>query len=257
MAYRPVARQLLRNKQRDNGRYYAAIRAKQWKYCWRRSFLCGPLQGYNTLPKVSCIHPCGGRVEYLHRDTASRRRRRRGKSQIWDSKIWLRMPRDSDPRKTTLARTSSVYKKQTRPLVREGPPQKQYRNCQRIINIWSWGPNGARHQDVLVDWPSIAMWLWLWLDFELVHCSEGKWRVGRRVTKLVREHQFSHCELLLSEGSIWGMGIVREPRVCRWKPLPGNDWWRHCWLKRLSTCYSELRSLWISNSAIVTCNYDL
>jgi hypothetical protein len=27
-------------------------------------------------------HPCGGRVEYLHRDPAGRRRRRKGKSQI-------------------------------------------------------------------------------------------------------------------------------------------------------------------------------
>jgi hypothetical protein len=26
---------------------------------------------------------------------------------------------------------------QTRPLVREGTPQRQDRNCQRVINIWS------------------------------------------------------------------------------------------------------------------------
>jgi hypothetical protein len=51
-----------------------------------------------------------------------------------------------------------------RPLVREGAPQKQDRNCQTvIINIWSWAPDGARHQDLLTDWPSVAMWLWLWL----------------------------------------------------------------------------------------------
>jgi hypothetical protein len=43
-------------------------------------------------------------------------------------KIWLRIPRDSDPGKTALAKTSSVYKRQTRPLVREGAPQKQDRN---------------------------------------------------------------------------------------------------------------------------------
>jgi hypothetical protein len=108
-------------------------------------------------------HPCGGGFEYLHRDPASRRRRRKGKSQIWDSKIWSRVPRDSDPRKTTLARAISVYKRQTRPLIREGVPQKQYRNCQRVINISSWAPDGVRHQDLLIDWPSVAMWLWLWL----------------------------------------------------------------------------------------------
>jgi hypothetical protein len=38
--------------------------------------------------------PCGGGVEYLHRDPASRRSRRKGKSQIWDSKIRLQVPRD-------------------------------------------------------------------------------------------------------------------------------------------------------------------
>jgi hypothetical protein len=60
-------------------------------------------------------YPCGGGFEYLHRDPASRRRRQKGESQIWDSKIWSRVPRDSDPRKTTLARASSIYKRQTRP----------------------------------------------------------------------------------------------------------------------------------------------
>jgi hypothetical protein len=30
-----------------------------------------------------------------------------------------------------------IQKKQTRPFVREGAPQKQDRNCQTIINIWS------------------------------------------------------------------------------------------------------------------------
>jgi hypothetical protein len=41
------------------------------------------------------------------------------------------------PEKGYLARTSSVYKRQTRPLVREDAPQKQDPNCQGIINIWS------------------------------------------------------------------------------------------------------------------------
>jgi hypothetical protein len=41
-------------------------------------------------------HPCGGGVEYLHRDPASRRRRRKGKSQIWDSVIRSQVPRDYD-----------------------------------------------------------------------------------------------------------------------------------------------------------------
>jgi hypothetical protein len=32
--------------------------------------------------RAAIIHPCGGGFEYLHRDPASRRRRRKGKSQI-------------------------------------------------------------------------------------------------------------------------------------------------------------------------------
>jgi hypothetical protein len=64
-------------------------------------------------------------VSDLHRDPASRSRRRKGTSQIWDSKIWSRFPPDSDPRMTLLARSISIYKRQTCPLVREGTPQKQ------------------------------------------------------------------------------------------------------------------------------------
>jgi hypothetical protein len=111
-------------------------------------------------------NPCGGRVEYLHCGPANHRRRRKEKSQIWDSKIWLGDPRDSDPRKTTLENASSICKKQTRPLVREGAPQKQDCNCQTLINIWSWAPDGARHQDLLIDWLSVAMWLWLDLSWD-------------------------------------------------------------------------------------------
>jgi hypothetical protein len=127
----------------------------------------------------------GSGVEYLHRDPASRRRRRKGKSQIWDSKIWSRVPRDSDPRKTTLARASSIYKRQTCPLVRKGAPQKQDRNCQSVTNIWSWAPDGARHQDLLIDWPSVAMWRWLWLRYRIERISgdgsriiEKRWQEG-------------------------------------------------------------------------------
>jgi hypothetical protein len=31
------------------------------------------------------------------------------------------------------------------------PHKKQDRNCQTVITIWSWGPDGARHQDLLTD----------------------------------------------------------------------------------------------------------
>jgi hypothetical protein len=51
--------------------------------------------------------------------------------------------------KTALARASGTYKRQTRPLVREGAPQNQERNCQTYsvfraeIKIWSQAPNGC------------------------------------------------------------------------------------------------------------------
>jgi hypothetical protein len=82
-------------------------------------------------------NPRGGGVEYLHHDPASRRRRRKGKSRIWESKVWPRVLRDSDPKMTALARASSNCKRQTRPLVREGVSNQQTRNYQTIIKIWS------------------------------------------------------------------------------------------------------------------------
>jgi hypothetical protein len=113
----------------------------------RRWWKCNTVLGVITWPPCSWGYKYGDlvlkvrdpvcrRVEYLYRDPASRRRRK-GKSKIWDSKIWQRVQRDSDPRKTRLARTSSIYRRQTRPLVRESAPQKQDRNCQRLINILS------------------------------------------------------------------------------------------------------------------------
>jgi hypothetical protein len=58
-----------------------------------------------------------------------------------DEKGSLKSETYSDPRKTALARGSSTYKRLTRPLVREGAPQKQDRNRQTvIINIWSSTP---------------------------------------------------------------------------------------------------------------------
>jgi hypothetical protein len=105
------------------------------------------------------MNPCGGGFEYLHRDPASRRRRRKGTTQIWDSIRWSRVPRHSNPRKTRLAR-AAPYTKHRLVLSLERAPQKD-RNYHRLINIWLWAADWARHQDLLIDWPSVAMWLWL------------------------------------------------------------------------------------------------
>jgi hypothetical protein len=113
-----------------------------WRPLWREDWsvfcmcrwplLAQPFSGPSPLGLATVFYclrwirnPCGGGVEYLHRDPASRKRRRNGKSQVWDSKIWSRVPMDSDLRKTAFGRPSSIYKGQTRPLVREGAPQKK------------------------------------------------------------------------------------------------------------------------------------
>jgi hypothetical protein len=46
-------------------------------------------------------------------------------------------PTGLGPKMTALARASSNCNRQTRPLVREGAPNQQTRNCQTVIQIWS------------------------------------------------------------------------------------------------------------------------
>jgi hypothetical protein len=108
------------------------------RFSWRSSEISAKFyqNTWHHVPEESTLHehfrlyrsrrftaalqqPCGGDVEYLHRSPASRRRRQKGKSQIWESKIWSRVSRDSNPRLTALARARSNCKRQTRPLVRD------------------------------------------------------------------------------------------------------------------------------------------
>jgi hypothetical protein len=111
-----ICRQLLVSAE-ERGNKVTLVRPRWWRSSVTR-------QNVNTSAcgrAVSSLHPiradpCGGGVEYLHRDPASRRRRRKGKSRVWDSKIWPRVLM------TALARASSNCKRQTRPLVREGTP---------------------------------------------------------------------------------------------------------------------------------------
>jgi hypothetical protein len=95
---------------------------------------------------------CGGGIQYFHRSPTSRRRRRKGQSRIWDSKIWLRISRDSDPRMTTLARASSKCKRQPLPLVRESAPYLT------VIKFCGKPWIGALFQDRLADWASVVTW---------------------------------------------------------------------------------------------------
>jgi hypothetical protein len=61
------------------------------------------------------ILPFGSVDEYVNRSPASPRRRRKGKSQNLEGEIWSRVPWDSDPRMTALARVSSNCKRKNRP----------------------------------------------------------------------------------------------------------------------------------------------
>jgi hypothetical protein len=83
------------------------------------------------------VLPCGGGIEYLHRNPTCRKRRRKGKSRIWDSKIWSRVPWEKDLKMTALSRTRSNCKRQTRPLDRKNAPYQQTRNCLTVLKIWS------------------------------------------------------------------------------------------------------------------------
>jgi hypothetical protein len=56
----------------------------------------------------------------------------------------------------------AAYTKDRPVLSSDRAPHKKHRTCQTIIHIWSWAPHGARHEDLLTDWPSVAKWLWLW-----------------------------------------------------------------------------------------------
>jgi hypothetical protein len=106
---------------------------------------------------------CGDRFEWLHCSPASRRRWRKGtpvsglylghsllggctygdlalqggESRIWGSKIWSRVPQGSDPRMTALARTSSICKPQAGPIISDGIPHQQTRNCLTATKICS------------------------------------------------------------------------------------------------------------------------
>jgi hypothetical protein len=110
--------------------------------------------------------PCGGGAEHLHRSPASRRRRRKGKSRIWDSKMWSWVPLDSDPRMIALASANSTCKRQTRPLARESAPHEKTRNCLTVTKIWSWAPDGCfipRHTGWLTVGRNITLTL-TWLE---------------------------------------------------------------------------------------------
>jgi hypothetical protein len=100
-------------------------------------------------------------------------------------------------------------------------------------------PKGARHQDLLIDWPSVAMWLWLWRLREsfsrIGSCSgDGRQRWLRRNGKK-------------------GVILFKEDLVCDLK------WHWDCYesVARIRLVKTENRSAWVtvdsSDSAVITC----
>jgi hypothetical protein len=104
--------------------------------------------------------PRGGEVEYVQRNPGSRRRRQNGKFRIWDSKIWSRVPRDSDPRMNALSRTSNNWERQTRPVVRESAPYFRYGSRYRYampLNVAS-KENGVTFEALTVNECTKMFW---------------------------------------------------------------------------------------------------
>jgi hypothetical protein len=94
---------------------------------------------------------CGGWVEYLHRNPASRTRRRKRKSRIRDSKIWSWVSRDWNLENDCIGEASRNRKLQTHALVRASAPNQQTRKCLTNKNLV------VRSRWVLyskTDWPT-------------------------------------------------------------------------------------------------------
>jgi hypothetical protein len=135
----------------------------------KQCFLRSPCRDNQGQLAVGDRFSCEGWFEYFHRSPASRTRRRKGNPapggyncgtlfledkyggltlqlgdpRIWDSKIWPWDPWDSDPKMTTVVRTSSNCKRHTRPLVRDCAPHQHPCNCLTITKIRSWAQDEA------------------------------------------------------------------------------------------------------------------
>jgi hypothetical protein len=109
--------------------------AHQWSRCL--GILCGlpycifcawsVLRLYNEAVKtvMFAVHPCGGGVEYLHRDPESSSRRRKEKAQIWNSKIrMITSPKRLGPEKDYAGKGQQHLQKTDLSSRQRGPPQK-------------------------------------------------------------------------------------------------------------------------------------
>jgi hypothetical protein len=109
---------------------------------------------------------------------------------------------------TTLARASSNCKRQTRPLVREGAPNQQTSNCQTIIKIWSWAPDGC-----------------------FIPRQTGWLTVGRNITLtwIVQWLRLAPSKGTNSEGVsllFWGQKQIQFPKCCVFQFLEYQIIWK-------------------------------
>jgi hypothetical protein len=58
-------------------------------------------------------------------------------------------PKGLGPKKDCAGKGQQHIQKTDPSSRQRGRLTKQDRNCQRVINIWPWTPDGARHQDLL------------------------------------------------------------------------------------------------------------
>jgi hypothetical protein len=100
--------------------------------------------------------------------------------------------------------TMTLTKRQTPPLFSESAPPWQDLTCQAVINIWSWAPDWARHQDWLTDWLTVSRNVTLTLSIRLgqlrvvaeeAHEQEDSSKLDERIeTRSTGEYRRSACE---------------------------------------------------------------
>jgi hypothetical protein len=79
-------------------------------------------------------------------------------------------------------------KGQTRPLVREGAPHQQNRNCLTVIKIWSYAPDGC-----LTPRQTGRLTVGRNITHSLTHSQENKWekKEDKRIRRIIRELESS------------------------------------------------------------------
>jgi hypothetical protein len=99
-----------------------------------------------------------------------------------------------------------------------------------------------------------------WSDPVSCQCSEGSQLVKRRLG--------GWCEMAANLAVVsWELSsaweaVKIESEPINWRisnvrsRLPGNGWWRHSRLKKLSGRCGDLRIVWFSDIAVITCSSE-